>query len=809
MIRNAPRSLWFLAAMAALFPLTATSAEIVSVRLQNTGGVTQTQVPVTFGQVFKEGDVRADQTLTAHLSNGAAVALQVDKKATHGDGSLRHAVITALLPSLGVGGDTLTLSSASPATSAAAVSLGDLLATNNFDARADLNVGGTLYSASARDFLQNPPPKVWLNGPLVSEWIVGGPVRSPDGIAHPHLAAYFHVRAYAGLQRVRVDIVIENNWTLVGNPGNFTYDVNLSVGGTTVYSAVGLTHYHHARWHKVFWWGERPQVDVVFDKSYLQDTKAVPKYPPLSPSEAALSSFVSAIEPMQNGNLQKYMPETGANEAIGPLPRWTSLYLVSMDSRVKAATLANGDAGGSYSMHYRDENTGYPVSIETYPRLSEQGGTPALPMGTGNPLVHDTAHEPSIAYVPYLITGDYFYLEELQFWANYNLIWLSVDSRLESKGIVRRAQLRGQAWMLRELGRAAYITPDDHPLKSYFINRVNDNLAWYNQAYTDNPNANRLGIIENGTVYAYTNGLAMAPWQDDFFTYSVGHLFELGFSEAARLRDWKAKFSVSRMSDPDYCYIVGPSYSLVTRSTAYSGWDPPSDGNTFTTIGQVYRANYPTLTQSCGTKEYAAALAPPDQLAAGQLIGYSASASGYPANMRPALAMAVDAGLPNALTAWDRLVKSTNYTPVGTFADYPNWAVIPRTLAGPQISFTANPDSITPGASATLTWSAPDATGCTASGDWSGAKPVSGSQTISPTSDSVYTLSCDNENGTSGRSVAISIASNGSGGGGQAGGSVGSGGKSGAGAVEARDLLLAASFYVLRRARRRCSASIS
>src|SRR6185312_236450 len=61
---------------------------------------TQTSVPVTFGQVFKAGDVPRGATVTATL-NGHAAPLQVNAKATNPDGSLRHAVLTVMVPTLG------------------------------------------------------------------------------------------------------------------------------------------------------------------------------------------------------------------------------------------------------------------------------------------------------------------------------------------------------------------------------------------------------------------------------------------------------------------------------------------------------------------------------------------------------------------------------------------------------------------------------------------------------------------------------------------------------------------------------------
>ena len=73
----------------------------------------QTGIPVTFGQVFKAGDVPKGATLTATL-DGRPVSLQVDPKATNPDGSLRHAVLTLVVPSL-AGKATLPLAiSAAP-----------------------------------------------------------------------------------------------------------------------------------------------------------------------------------------------------------------------------------------------------------------------------------------------------------------------------------------------------------------------------------------------------------------------------------------------------------------------------------------------------------------------------------------------------------------------------------------------------------------------------------------------------------------------------------------------------------------------
>jgi len=76
---------------------------------------------------------------------------------------------------------------------------------------------------------------------------------------------------------------------------------------------------------------------------------------------------------------------------------------------------------------------------------------------------------------------------------------------------------------------------------------------------------------------------------------------------------------------------------------------------------------------------------------------------------------------------------------------------------------TLSAPSIPLGGSATLTWSSIDATGCTASGSWSGAQTTSGTQTLTPTAAgaTTYTLTCTNAFGTSAAGSATLTATSG------------------------------------------------
>jgi subtilisin family serine protease len=89
-------------------------------------------------------------------------------------------------------------------------------------------------------------------------------------------------------------------------------------------------------------------------------------------------------------------------------------------------------------------------------------------------------------------------------------------------------------------------------------------------------------------------------------------------------------------------------------------------------------------------------------------------------------------------------------------------------LAPGAPSITISPASVTVGGSATLTWSAVNVTGCTASGSWSGTRAPSGTLTLTPAKagTNTYTLSCSNAHGSAEHSATLTVAAAGAGGGG-------------------------------------------
>ena len=677
----------------------AAGAMLTDFEIENEGAA-QTNVPFTFGQVVAVGQLTKNDGLAARLSNGTLLRLQTDIKASHADGSVRHLIVSGVLPTLAAGQIEKIQLVKSSAPEKSSATLQDLAMTG-LSSNVVATVAGVRYSASLAQALVSPKPITWLSGAVANEWIVSAPLKAADGSEHPQLTASFAVRWYPGLKKqARVDVVVENAKTFKSGAYVLTYDVDVDVAGRSIYAKTGLTHYARARWHQNAWWNgaTAPAIHVRPNVAYLIASKAVSNYDQSTkPAETMLATFAQKTNanttgPMTIGPLVAYMGTTGGRGDIGPLPTWSVSYLLSLDKRARAAMMAAADGSGSWSIHFRDEGTGYPLRVDNetnknvtiHNNLLNVGPLPA-PRFAKSPYSADVAHQPSLVYLPYLLTGDYYYLEELQFWAARNPLGTDPANSGRGEGLLRWHQVRGQAWSLRTLGHAAYITPDAHPLKDYFTKQLDNNLNFYHDAYVVG-NPNQLGMYDGSGPKAASIG-GSPPWQDDYLTWSFGYLAELGFEKARPIMLWKARYPVGRMTAPGYCWIKASAYSLKIRDDAKS---PVYD-----TFEKVYLANFSgnSITHEGGTKTHPQGLRFIDQPCASQemaawfnasskfiwgtrrMDGYADSTIGYPANLQPALAIAATAGIPNAHQAW-ALFASRDSKP--QYQNGPQWNIIPR-----------------------------------------------------------------------------------------------------------------------------------
>jgi hypothetical protein len=663
---------------------------VTSVTLQSTTAMDQANVPFTFGQPFKRGDLAPDCALVGAFAGKADLPLQVNVKATHDDGSVRHAIISGVLPSLPAGASVVMgLKRAARVVDGGSMSLPASLPA------VALNIAGVAYTATPR---ASAFTCVWLAGSLLTDYVANVPFVDASGSAHPTLTAQFSVRSYSS-GAVRVDAIIEH-CKAYASTTDVTYDVTIAANGATVYSQTGLVHTPCARWKKSFWYGTAPALHIKHDTAYLIASRAVPNYDQgIKIPESVLAGYATQLAsgkfaPMSFGNLQPAMPTTGGRPDLGIMPDTYVAAVLSMDKRAKDIMLASADVAGSWAAHRRDDSSGpmkgMPLSVLCFPYATVYGssGDCANPMTGKNEYLpklvttskgnFDSSHQPGLYYLPYLLTGDFYYLEGLHFWCAWNAYNSNCAYRGYEKGLVTPDQMRGQGWSLRTLAECAAITPDDWPTKQQYVYWYESNMKWYLDTYLDATNpiyANQLGIITNGAVVYPINGVGstgIAPWQDDFFTQALGHSVELlGYDSAKCLLKWKAKFQVGRMIGDGVCQMDAAVYSLGVRSTATSPY--------FASLAECYKFTLSAdmQTYACNSPERIAVVLKErgDTIKAGDVAGYATSTEGYPANYQPALAAAVDSGYTDGLKAWSMFAARPTKPDYSTGAQF---AILPR-----------------------------------------------------------------------------------------------------------------------------------
>ena len=133
------------------------------------------------------------------------------------------------------------------------------------------------------------------------------------------------------------------------------------------------------------------------------------------------------------------MPSETSGRPTAGAGKWPLTSAIPITNLHEAWVLGNGDLAGSWPIHVRSARTGRIMTLDERPKfwLDGRGADKPTwqpdrkapppqrtPDGKAGPywLSPDVAHVGSFAYVPYLVTGDFYYLEEACFWGNYVLL---------------------------------------------------------------------------------------------------------------------------------------------------------------------------------------------------------------------------------------------------------------------------------------------------------------------------------------------------------------------------------------------------
>ena len=160
----------------------------------------------------------------------------------------------------------------------------------------------------------------------------------------------------------------------------------------------------------------------------------------------------------------------------------------------------------------------------------------------GLAVAAENAHQPSLAFVPYLVTGDRYFLDEMKYWANFCLLWTFQDShsnqRGGSEGLLAPNEVRGIAWALRNLADAAAYVPDNDEMRAYFRQKVVNNLAWLDKhAATQTTPLGTVFPLRRPEDEQWSPYTWIALWEQMYVAWAVDRAQQHGFMPGTALRD--------------------------------------------------------------------------------------------------------------------------------------------------------------------------------------------------------------------------------------------------------------------------------
>lgn len=709
-----------------------------------TGG---TDLPFSFGHVFKEGDVPTGSYVDADLTDWQAIPTSFWP-----DGSWRHAIIAGRATCTANVAKVITFTLGAPR-------LGTL--------------SHTLPSCS----VQAGNETITLANSTLHREVCAGPVMvqrlyraSVPNAAH--LTVYFEVRFFKG-GAVEIHPWVENAFlfgpTFVADTRTWT----VTVGSTQVFS-MSLTSKVHTRIslidnrpagykHWSYWAGiSDPQIEPVHNTDYMMLSKMVPNYG-WTTSETTLAAMASEANrdywPMRVGNVDPNMPTPGHSGYVGKLPPWAAKYVASNgDVRAYRSVLMNGLAAGSWPTHARDGSTLEPLKFSTYPdiwanhsnsakrppALPGAGGTPPTayggsytytngtytynPSATSNPLRPDVSHVPTLAYLPWLLTGRWFYMDEQLMWITFGYNTMSYVTRELANCVqVSISTPRSRARFLRLVAQCLAVLPSSHTCFPDLLNVWEKNMLAYNERLITGTRdtgrfINNLGItghyssqgVEAGGIdgsppgsgyveSAYFPGRTGGYWWEpawmhcDFIlTLAIAKDYKLpqstasaGYLDAVLHFGYKLPVGLFGTGQPGTFHYRLIPYAFPCGTDQWSPSSPytmPPE-EYLEDFGAVYAVVLQYGGPDTGINVHVPVTPPQNDTQIWYYDGTVFSTSDLQANSGfiyafALLAQAVDHGAVGALDAWNRVMATSTMTNLASsaYTNNPTWGWYPRSL---------------------------------------------------------------------------------------------------------------------------------
>jgi len=354
--------------------------------------------------------------------------------------------------------------------------------------------------------------------------------------------AYFINPPVAGCTDVLCDLAINYGWNYLATTGAYPNFDPTYAGNNTVQSCGPI--------------GGSGTAIGCMDALYADDTGG---------ANAGRLTIPGIDDPSGNGGVADYneaVNTAGYSPWIGLFPQWDVVRLVNgdIDPTLTRMSTNNADLSGRFPIFFREADSsigvnshydctavnsgtgnctngtvapqGFNVSINARQQATLNLYNWASCRGVGTESIaynpptdgsqwyqepQDTSHIWDLAYVPYTLTGKYYYLEHEQLLAgfdvgNVNGCYSQACSALRQGhyGLVYGVS-RAYAWAIRTLAYAAFISVDGQPQGPYFLEKLQNNIAM-----TEGEHNMSLDVSNIDTTWAWT-------WGQSPYIFSQAH----------------------------------------------------------------------------------------------------------------------------------------------------------------------------------------------------------------------------------------------------------------------------------------------
>ncbi|MEM6603565.1 MAG: hypothetical protein AAF621_05900 [Pseudomonadota bacterium] len=368
--------------------------------------------------------------------------------------------------------------------------------------------------------------KLWQSGPLLYS-------RRYHALPFKFLAIDFDIDHFRNGHK-KIDIIFHYN-RLYGTPMyNTSYRADIVINGKIFKSFKNITQTHHTKWRYPLRFGYKKDNVAAIDMGMVMAVGALPTFDlSFGTSPGAINDYFAAMRgkggSLQNaGLLTRYMPQTGTRDEIAILPQWTAQYVMSLHDKARYTMLKHAEIAATIPWHFYDSNTNSPAIPPNHPKvwidhrasLEKHGIAPYPSPYDKRFWVPDIAHQPSLTYIPFMVTGDRYHYDSMK--AIYMFNRLIIENTQNDPDGFRDQyadQPRAYGWARRTAGEMESLLDEKDPDASYIMQQNIRDLDFMKKAFLQ------------GGMFDFEYG---APFKSGKYPYAAGEMtgFMMGYTPA-------------------------------------------------------------------------------------------------------------------------------------------------------------------------------------------------------------------------------------------------------------------------------------